>query len=290
MYNTILVDANMMAHRQYHAYKKQQLSLEYNGETIETGMLFGSLKTLITLQKRYEPKKIIFLYDSRHCFRKTISSEYKSNRKEKSDSFLDQFELMAGVLAFLGLKQVMASGYEADDLIATWVTHRIEEDGQVLIVSTDKDLYCLLQNNVHMLLHSPKQRLFTAQDFKEKFNFDNSNFPIFLALTGDSTDCIMGLKGIGPKTATKLIIQYNEDVKAITEQFNQEDKERFLLNMMLVALKRNIKTSEMVSIVKSNSWPIESFWSIMEQLKFRSMFLDKNKEVLELIYENNKSN
>ena len=289
MYDIILVDADMMAHRQYHAYKKQQLSTELNGQLIETGMLFGTLKTLITLQKRYDPKKIIFLYDDRECFRKQISSEYKSNRGPKSDSFLDQIRLTIGVLAFLGMRQVKAANYEADDLIATWVTQRIDEE-QTLIVSTDKDLYCLLGNNVHMLLHNPKQRLFTAQDFKDRFGIDNSNFPIFLALTGDKTDCIMGLKGYGPKTATKLIIENNGDTKDIAKQLNSEDRKLFLLNTMLVALKRNIKTSEMLSLVRSDKWPLENFWTTMEQLKFKSMLLDKNKGILEVIYENNKSN
>lgn len=288
MYETILVDANMMAHRQYHAYKKQQLSIEHNGEIIETGMLFGTLKTLIYLQKQYKSKRIIFLYDSRHSFRKNISSEYKSTRKEKSDSFLTQFCLTTGVLSYLGLKQIKAEDYEADDLIATWITHRIEDDEQTLIISTDKDLYCLLQSNIHMLLHSPKQRLFTSQDFKDKFKFDKSYFPVFLALTGDSVDCIMGLKGIGPKTATKIITKYNGNAKTIAEQFSQEDKERFLLNMMLVALKRNIKTSKMLGMPISRS--IKDFWEIIGDLNFKSMFLDKNKEILELIYANSESN
>ena len=290
MYDMLLIDADMMAHRQYHAYKKQQLSTELSGQLIETGMLFGTLKTLITLQRRYDPKKIIFLYDDQECFRKQISSEYKSNRGEKSESFLEQIRLTIGVLAFLGMRQIKAENYEADDLIATWVTQRIYDNEKTLIVSTDKDLYCLLNNNVDMLLHNPKQRLFTTQDFKDRFGIDNSSFPIFLGLTGDKTDCIMGLKGYGPKTATKLIIESSGNIKTIIKQLNPEDKKLFLFNMRLVALQREIKTSKMLSLVGSDKWPIQNFWLAMDQLKFKSMFLDKNKQMLEVIYENNKSN
>lgn len=276
----------MMAYRQFHAYKKQQLSVLFKNKTIFTGMTFGTLKTLISLQKKYNPKRIIFLCDGLKCFRYTLFPKYKIHRKPKEDDFLAQLVLTSGVVSMLGIPQIIAENYEADDLIATWAKDRIPETDTKLIVSTDKDLFCLLNSKTHMLLHSPKQRLFTDIDFKERFGILQKHFHIFLALTGDKTDGIMGIQGIGPVTATKLILKYKGDLKSIINTFEKLERQQLLFNIRIITLVSKIKTSEMFQSEQFQD--LKPFWAVMNELKFKSMFLEKNKQVLELIHENNK--
>jgi DNA polymerase-1 len=289
MFDTALIDAKMMFYRQFymhHHNNEVKLSTKFNGKDIYTGMLYGTLNTLVSLQKEYNPKKIIFLHDGENYEdRIKLLKDYKANRnREYPQDFEPQLELTIGVLALLGITQIKAPKHEADDLIATW-TERLQ--GTKLIISSDKDLYCLLQdNNTAMLRHQPRKQLFTAEDFKEKFGFEPHLHPAYLALVGDKTDNINGVPRIGPITATEKIKHAN-NFKDVAASLRPENKKIFLFNMRLVTLNNEIRTSEMVQIRKHDQ-DFNMFIDIMQRLSFKSMLLPRNADTLRLVHENNK--
>lgn len=287
MFDCALVDAKMMAHRQYsiHHVKNKLSTTTINGEKIYTGMLYGTLESIILMQKKYEPKKIIFCHEGSPKHRLKLNPNYKAHRSKDEIPFFDeQFKLTTGVLSFLGIMQVKADDYEADDLIATFVERT---EGKKLIVSSDKDLYCLIDPNTSILIHMPKQQLFTVEDFRAKFQFSPKWFDMYIAMVGDKSDGISGLPKIGP-SRTKAILTKCVKKKDVLEYIPQHLISLFLYNMRLIRLVKDIKTSQMIQLGNHNN--ITRFWGLMEQLKFRSMSLERNRKYIEAIYESNKSN
>lgn len=282
----------MMMHRQYHAHRKNDFQTKVGKDIVKTGTLFGTLRTLIKLEKEYGPERIIFFYDSTNeTFRNSIYPEYKSHRKAKDEEFLAQVKLTIGILAYLGISQITHNGVEADDLILSFQKGCLRPDYgcKNLIVSTDKDLYITLEDDeAHMLVHTPKQKIIDRNDFIEKFGgITPKQFPIYLALIGDKSDNIPPVNGIGPRKAIKLMSRF-ENFEKISENLTPQQVEQFELNLKLTTLVSDISVRQTISLKKLDN--MDDFWDTMDILKFHSMTLDRNKRVLEEIHEKNKGN
>lgn len=277
-----LIDGKMMAHRQFNAHKNLVTKVEK--ETLPTGMLFGTLRTLISIHKEFGVRKFIFMHEPTETFRHRKYPEYKSNRTKMTDeSFTDQYYETIGVLAMLGVNQIITDDYEADDLIATWCERLAER--MVLIISSDKDLYPLLNKTTFMLRHQPKKEFLSAIDIYKKFDILPEQHPLFLALTGDKSDNIIGIDGIGPVGATKIVKKHTTWPR-IAKSLGVKNAKIFRRNLSIIKLISDIKTSEMGQLQKYVN--MTEFWSVMKALKFISLTREKEKTILELIHEQNK--
>jgi len=285
MFDVAFVDAKMNAHKQYSVFDKKGLSIiKSDGTKIFTGMLFGTLRTVIALHKDYNPRRIVFVYEGENNRREVISPDYKAHRKNRKPlpGFEKQYQMTIGALSLLGLTQIKADEFEADDLIATLVSRSKGKDN--LIVSSDKDLFTLLEEKTCMLLHTPKKMLFTERHFKEKFEINPNQFSLYLALVGDGTDNITGINRIDPETA-KTLIQKHDTWQEIFKTLDEQSKGRLLINLKLTRLNCNIEISQTLQLHKEKT--TEKFWNLMEELKFRSMFIEQNRQILEEIHERN---
>lgn len=151
---------------------------------------------------------VIFDYSSK-TFRNDLYAEYKANRSEPPEDLRPQFGLIREATRAFNLPCIELDGYEADDLIATYAAQAEAAGGEVTIISSDKDLMQLVTENVSMY-DSMKDRQIGVDEVIEKFGVKPDKMIDLQALTGDSTDNIPGVPGIGPKTAAQLLETYGD--------------------------------------------------------------------------------
>ena len=206
----ILVDCHNLVYRV--AYTHHGLS--HNG--VSTGAIFGFLKQVLGLMEKYPTGysgEICFCWDSPRSLRKEFHPEYKGNRNkddpppEVADA-RGQIDLLRNdILPRIGFpNQIFQGGYEADDLIGALA----RSPGRHIIISSDHDLYQLLGPSTAM--HRPgKSDLYTHRDFMVEFGIAPSLWTEAKALAGDPGDNIVGLKGVGIRTAIKLLLGNGSD-------------------------------------------------------------------------------
>ncbi|MCP4182368.1 MAG: DNA polymerase I, partial [Hyphomicrobiales bacterium] len=151
---------------------------------------------------------VIFDYSSK-TFRNEIYPEYKANREAPPEDLRPQFGLIRQATRAFNLPCIEAKGFEADDLIATYARHARELGADVTIISSDKDLMQLVDDNV-VMYDQMKDRRVGPDEVMEKFGVSPDMMIDLQALAGDSTDNIPGVPGIGPKTAALLLNEYGD--------------------------------------------------------------------------------
>ncbi len=198
-----IIDAHAFLHRSYHALPKFSTS---KGE--EVGALFGFTRLLLKILRERRPDYVAVCFDSKGgSFRNEMFSDYKANRSETEPGLVGQLSAARELVRAIGLKGVYKDGYEADDLIAA-VARRAEKEGlEAVIVSGDKDAAQLVGERIKMWDGSSPE--FTGPEAVEKkYGLPPALLPDYFALTGDSSDNVPGVAGVGPKSAVKLIQAY----------------------------------------------------------------------------------
>ena len=193
---------------------------------------------------------LLVIFDTaRKTFRNNIYSEYKANRSEPPDDLKPQFSLVRDATEAFNIYYVEKSGYEADDIIATYATKANSENWNVQIVSSDKDLMQLVHDNIYM--YDPmKMSVIREEEVYKKFGVKPDRVRDVQALAGDSIDNIPGVPGIGIKTAAELINEYGdlENLLQNASQIKQPKRRESVidysdmarLSMKLVSLDTNI--------------------------------------------------
>ena len=184
----------------------------------EVGALKGYINHLQSLKKNYEYLGVAF--DSKvESFRNEIFKEYKSSKDIDKD-ILGQFSLAEKATELLGITLLSMDQYEADDAIASVCSVFKNKNIKIIIGSLDKDLMqCLSNENV--VMYSTRYKTYTnRQDVYKKFGVYPKQIPDFLALVGDSSDGIPGMKGIGEKTAALLLQKY-ENIENIYKNLSE---------------------------------------------------------------------
>lgn len=232
--------------------------LSYKGERIEA--IFIGLNMIRAYLREFEPDEFYLVWDGgRDKDRLALYPDYKKRRKELTKSemkersgFFDQLKKLQGVMTLLGVVQYRIKGREADDVIYDIMNRSVKEGGEVLIVSTDKDFYQLLSDDVS--IYNPvKKNIIKAKDVEEKYSIPVSYFIDYKALAGDPSDKLPGVRGIGPTWATWLInnvlvegAKYDELTKAQCSAVNKlfVNLDDYVLMKKLIRLKA-IKKKEM---------------------------------------------
>ena len=181
-----------------------------NSEGFPTGLLTGFVNFIHQLQKEHATDYIVFALDSEGpTFRKEIYPEYKANRPAPPEDLMKQLPVAIQWVEKMGFANLSKSCYEADDVIATLAKCGKEQGIVTKIVSSDKDLYQLLDDDQVYLYDWVKKKTVDEKGCVEKFGVLPKYFVDFQALIGDSSDNVPGVPGIGPKTASKLINEYH---------------------------------------------------------------------------------
>ena len=199
----ILIDGSGYIFRAYHALPPMRRP---------DGLLVNAVYGFTTmLQKLVEDSKgdwLGVIFDTaRETFRTEIYPEYKANRPPPPDDLVPQFPLIRDATTALGLPQAEMEGFEADDLIATYATKAVADGNRVTIVSSDKDLMQLIDDDISML-DPIKNTLISYPEVEKRFGVTPEKVIDVQSLAGDTADNVPGVPGIGIKTAAQLIAEY----------------------------------------------------------------------------------
>ena len=216
----ILIDGSGYIFRAYYALPPMNRK---DGTPVNA--LFGFTNMLVKLIEDYGNEKLIVVFDAaRENFRNKIFPEYKSNRGETPEDLIPQFQLIKESVDAFNIPQIELEGYEADDIIAAYTKQARRLNISSLIISSDKDLMQLVNENVEML-DPMKNRKIGISEVKEKFGVEPNKVIQIQALTGDKIDNIPGAPGIGPKTALELINEFG-DVEKLIENADKIKQEK----------------------------------------------------------------
>ena len=184
----ILVDGSGYIFRAYYALPPMN-----NPDGIPINAVYGFTNMMVKLIEDFNPQDICVLFDfGRETFRNEIYANYKANRTSPPEDLIPQFDLIKQASRSIGLPTIEMEGFEADDLIATFVQKAKKQNKEVIIVSSDKDLMQLVANDVLML--DPMKNLWIDENkVKEKFGVSPDKVIDVQALAGDSSDNIPGL-------------------------------------------------------------------------------------------------
>ena len=242
----ILIDGSGYIFRAYYALPQMTKN---DGTPINA--LYGFTNMLINLIENYGNEKLIVIFDAaRENFRNKIYSEYKSNRGETPEDLIPQFDLIKKCVKAFNVPQLEIQGYEADDIIATYANLAKKNNFDSLIISSDKDLMQLVNENVSML-DPIKNKSIGIEEVKNKFGVIPDKVVEVQALMGDRIDNIPGAPGIGPKTASELISKFGniENLIKNSSKIKQDKKRKIIeehkknirLSLELVTLKNDVK-------------------------------------------------
>ena len=209
MKKVILVDGNNLLFRSYYATAYQGNFMK-NKNGFPTNALYGFVNMIHKIINDEKPEYMLVAFDKGKTFRHDKYKDYKAGRIKMPDELKAQFPIAKEILAYLGIKWFEIDNYEADDIIGT-LAKKIddENDYKGLIVSSDKDLLQLISNKVIMkLLKSKDYVMMSKETFYDQYKLTPDKMIDIKALQGDSSDNIEGIKGIGEKTALKLLQEY----------------------------------------------------------------------------------
>jgi DNA polymerase-1 len=198
-----LVDGSSYIFRAYFAIPPLKHS---NG--LPTNAILGFTHLLLKFLKQHRPEYITVALDAgRETFRHQMFADYKGNRPEAPADLIPQFPYFRKVLDGLNLPLLELPGYEADDIIATLCDRLADEDCELVVVSSDKDLMQLVAEGIK-LFDGAKERWIGPAEVRAKFGVTPKQVIEVMGLMGDAVDNIPGVKGIGEKTAIALIQQF----------------------------------------------------------------------------------
>ncbi len=209
----VIIDGHALAFRSYYAIRDLSNS---RGET--TNAVFGFLRSLLRiLQEEGEFDATVVTFDApAKTFRHEQFDGYKAGRRDTPEDLPRQIRQIKRAVELLGLYQIEVPGLEADDLIGTIATRCAERGYKVEIVTSDRDAYQLVGDHITVRGLSKNDSFGPAEVF-QKFGVTVAQWVDYRSLTGDASDNIPGAKGIGPKTAAKLLQDYGT-LDAILEQ------------------------------------------------------------------------
>jgi DNA polymerase I len=211
-----LLDGMALAYRAHFAFISSRLK---NSEGIPTGPILGFANTLVKLLEEEEPTHIAVAWDTHApTFRHEMDDQYKANRPPQPEELKVGIPLIKEMLDKFGITNIQQDGYEADDIIGTIAHNAQAEHVDVFLVTPDKDFMQLVDNHITMVKPDNKNGGFIIIDregVKNYFDVYPRQVIDVLAIIGDTSDNIPGVKGIGKKGAPKLINKYGSLEKAI---------------------------------------------------------------------------
>ncbi|MDF2879558.1 MAG: polymerase [Clostridiaceae bacterium] len=240
-----IIDAMNLMHRSFYAYP----NLKSKTTGISTGAFFGFVQYIKGFVNKYNPKHIIVCSDAhRKTFRNDIYPAYKANRKETDEALREQFPLMEEYLKLANVPFIKKDRYEADDLIGTLSKKAKLFGYKPYVVSGDSDLHQLINEDVTQLYIGTKNTAFMGgKEVAEKYDgLLPSNMIDFKSLTGDTSDNIPGVAGIGRVSAIKLLKEYKtlegiyeniESLKGKQRENLERDKDIAFMSKTLVTIK-----------------------------------------------------
>ena len=263
-----LIDGTALLYRSYYAFIAKPL---VNSKGQHTSAIFGVINSFLRLLEIKDARYIMISFDPKApTFRHVLSAEYKATRPPMPEELVSQVEPVKEFFRLIGLKEISLEGYEADDVLAT-LAQKHKQDFKVVMVTADKDYSQLVDADVSIWDPAKDQSL-DEDGIMEKYGVKADQFIDYLALMGDASDNIPGVRGIGPKSAVELLSIF-ENLEAIYNNLNAVPlKYRKKLEGQKEAAFLSHKLATIVRDVPIQAEPPKSF--DMVDLKKAAAFLD----------------
>ncbi|GIM96427.1 DNA polymerase I [Paractinoplanes toevensis] len=275
----LLLDGHSLAYRAFHALPKDNFST-VTGQ--HTNAVFGFTSMLINMLRDEKPTHIVVAFDvSRVSFRTERYPEYKAGRSATPPEFLGQVSLIKEVLDALRIPYVEKPGFEADDVLATLACQARDAGMEVLISSGDRDALQLVDDHVTVLYPSrgvSEVWRMTPALVEEKQLVPPHLYRDKAALVGESSDNLIGVPGVGPKTAAKWITEFGgiEGVVANADKIKGKAGDSLrahlssvMLNYELNALRKDLELPIRPEDVRWHGWDREAVHQVFDALEFR---------------------
>jgi DNA polymerase I len=274
----LFLDCDYLVHRAKHVFGE----LSYSGSA--TGVIYGFLRDILELSKRFNTERLIFCWDSKNKIRKKMYPQYKANRKHESKSlkekkfdeaFYKQVALLKNdYLTTIGFRNIFCQdGYEADDLIAELCKGVVTDLEDAVIITADQDMFQLIRENIYC--YNPQtKKILTLKKFKNQYHITPYWWAQVKAIAGCPSDNIKGIEGVGEKTAIKYVRgKLGETTKAF--RAIKQGKIRTKRNIQLVKLP--LKGTQSMRIesdsITQRGWDKVTKTLGMKSIRFRSIRL-----------------
>ncbi|EAJ2494406.1 DNA polymerase I [Campylobacter jejuni] len=255
-----IIDTFGFFFRLYYALKSFK-----NSQGQASGMISGFANFIYSLKNEYKSDYIVFALDSKgKTFRSEIDPNYKQNRTPPPPELLEQIPICIKMIEKMGFISVSQEGYEADDIIASFVKTCENRDIFVRIITQDKDLYQLIKDGKTSIYSPISKNDYDEAACLEKYGVKPNQIRDFLALCGDSSDNIPGVKGIGAKGAKTLLDEFGsiegiyENLTLVRNERSRnlllEGKENAFLSKKLASLYDNL---EVQNLIEKATYPDE---------------------------------
>ena len=276
-----IVDGYHFIFRAYHSLPPLTTS-----DNVPIGAVYGFVNMLAKLIENNNCKMLAIALDSgRKTFRTALYKEYKAHRDEPDEELKTQFPIIREAIEAFGIKSIEIPGFEADDIIATYTKLALKKNCKVRIIGSDKDLIQLMQDNVEV--YDPiKKRFINKDTVQQKYGITPSQMIDYLSLVGDSSDNIPGVKKIGPKTAAKLLSEFNslENVYENLDKVEplriksllEESKENAFLSKKLATLRDDIVPPYLLEQLKFNKPKQDILANFLNKYEFKSLSTQKS--------------
>jgi DNA polymerase-1 len=277
----LLIDGHSQAYRAFFAIKNPMSTRD--GEP--TGAVYGFARKLMSTLRDYKPAAVVVAFDTGDTWRHGEFPAYKATRDAMPDEMRTQMGRIEQLLTAFGIPIITYPNFEADDILGTLARQAAAAGTDVLVMTGDRDMFQLVDERVRILYTSggpnPETKIYGLPEVAERYGLTPQQFIDLKALTGDSSDNIPGVPGIGDKTATKFLQQYGsldglyahiEEVGGPkTRQSLVEAREMVALNKRLVTIHTNLPLAYDPDASRFEGFSQDAVAAFFNQLEFRSL-------------------
>lgn len=295
----LLIDGNSMANRAFYATMGRMMKTPTG---ISTNAVYGFFQIMFKTIEEENPDKIIVAFDISSSEKRTkIFSEYKAGRHKTPEDLTMQFPIIKELLRMMNIPIVQKDGIEADDILGAIAKKEGKKGNKIIILTGDRDYFQLVDMNVNIrypktIMGKTEYIIYDNYKVNEEYGLTPEKLIEVKALMGDASDNIPGVKGIGEKTALKLIIQF-ENLEKIYEYIeNSDGKEiakatlnKLIQDKEMAYISRDLGRIDIeydyekdlginIDSIRYTDWRTEEAYSYLKKISFNK-FLDKFKDV-----------
>ena len=295
----LLIDGNSMANRAFYATMGRMMKTPTG---ISTNAVYGFFQIMFKTIEEEKPDKIIVAFDISSSEKRTkIFSEYKAGRHKAPEDLTIQFPIIKELLKTMNIPIVQKDGIEADDILGAIAKKEGKKGNKIIILTGDRDYFQLVDININIrypktIMGKTEYIIYDNYKINEEYGLTPEKLIEVKALMGDASDNIPGVKGIGEKTALKLIIQFGslEKIYEYIEKSDGKEIAKATLNKLIqdkemAYVSRDLGRIDIeydyekdlginIDSIKYTDWRTEEAFSYLKKLSFNK-FLDKFKDV-----------
>ncbi|MEA3345332.1 MAG: DNA polymerase I [Chloroflexota bacterium] len=276
----VLIDGHALAYRAYHALPASLTTSR--GEL--TNAVFGFTSMLLKVWQEEEPDYIAVTFDRGRTFRHEMFKDYKANRDKMPDPMAGQMARIEQVIEALGIPIYTAEGYEADDVLGALASQAEEQGAETLIVTGDTDTFQLVDEHTRVLVSRRRfsdTTIYDEEAIRRRYDLRPDKLVDYKAMVGDSTDNIPGVRGVGEKTALRLLKKYGS-LEEIYEHLDEVPSTRFrnaleagrdegFLSQRLGRIRTKVPVELDWAACRARVFDRERVTRLFQELEFRSL-------------------